>query len=83
MLELLAGGQRKTIKELMLVAGLRSRNAADGLLHKLVKDGLVVRIRRGCYVKDFPRETILLMISPSSPRRRAPSGSDRLRPPPR
>ena len=58
MLELLAGGQRKTIKELMLVAGLRSRNAADGLLHKLVKDGLVVRIRRGCYVKDFPRETI-------------------------
>lgn len=83
MLELLAGGQRKTIKELMLVAGLRSRNAADGLLHKLVKDGLVVRIRRGCYVKDFPRETILLPISPSSPRRRAPSGSDRLRPPPR
>ncbi|SRR6266446_4415485 len=46
----------------MLVAGLRSRNAADGLLHKLVKDGLVVRIRRGCYVKDFPRETILLPI---------------------
>jgi uncharacterized membrane protein YccF (DUF307 family) len=36
---------------------LRSRNAAGGLLHKLVKDGLVVRIRRGCYVKDFPRGT--------------------------
>lgn len=44
----LQGGQKQA-KELMLDAELRNRNAADILLHKMVKDGEIVRAERGLY----------------------------------
>jgi hypothetical protein len=48
-LTLLEGGQSKTVKELWEGASIRSRSAADGLLNKLVNDGLVERAGRGLY----------------------------------
>ena len=48
MLVALQGGQKQA-KELMLDAELRNRNAADILLHKMVKDGEIVRAERGLY----------------------------------
>jgi hypothetical protein len=48
-LQLLDGGQTKTVKELMAEAALRSRGAADLLLFKLVNDRLVERAGRGIY----------------------------------
>ena len=44
----LHGGQKQA-KELMLDAELRNRNATDILLHKMVKDGEIVRAERGLY----------------------------------
>jgi hypothetical protein len=47
-LELLAGGP-KTVKEIMLGAGVRTRAAADALLYKLFNEGRVLRVGHGVY----------------------------------
>jgi len=47
-LEALQGGPKQA-KELMLDAELRNRNATDILLHKMVRDGELVRAERGLY----------------------------------
>lgn len=47
-LEALQGGPKQA-KELMLDAELRNRNATDILLHKMARDGEIVRAERGLY----------------------------------
>jgi hypothetical protein len=48
-LALLNDGSTRTVKEIVRRAGVRSRSAADGLLHKLVSDGYIERVERGIY----------------------------------
>jgi Transcriptional regulator, AbiEi antitoxin len=47
-LEALQDGPKQA-RELMLDAELRNRNATDILLHKMVRDGEIVRAERGLY----------------------------------
>jgi hypothetical protein len=46
-IELLSNGETRTVKEIMTIAGARSRAAADMILLRLVQEGIVERVQRG------------------------------------